>query len=342
MHTTIYDVAKKAKVSIATVSRAINQETRKKVAPETAQQIDDLIKKLCYTPNAAARNLCKSEFKSVGVVIPHHPGIFREDYYSKVLSGIADALLDADYHLKTVMLKCNKKWDNYNFKLGEGVDGLIVTHWHAFFRNKVALENLGLPVVVLSDVEKNVRAHYVSGNHFEGGRLVAQYLYSQGHRNIGVLSGPPDSIDSRLRLEGFDSFLKAETGKVLDPSLISCGHFQEEKGGAAFEDLISRNKNITAIFCLNDNMAFGAIKKMNELGIKCPEQISVVGYDDEKRGESFSPALTTVHVPIYDVAKEASEKLLGLLTGASKKTDFYYKQTLLPVKLIVRNSVRKI
>ena len=88
-------------------------------------------------------------------------------------------------------------------------------------------------------------------------------------------------------------------------------------------------------------MAFGAIKKLNELGIKCPDQISVVGYDDEKRGEAFAPALTTVRVPVYDIAKEASEKLLGLLTGSSKKTEFYYKQTLLPVKLIDRNSVRK-
>ncbi len=342
MNTTIYDVAKKAKVSIATVSRAINPETRQKVAPKTAQHIENLIQKLCYTPNVAARNLCKSKFKSVGVIIPHHPGIFREDYYSKVLSGIADALLDVDYHLKTVMLKCNKKWDSYNFKLGEGVDGLIVTHWHAFFKNKVALENLGVPAVVLSDVEKNVRAHYVSGDHFDGGRLVAEYLYSQGRRTIGILSGPPDSIDSRQRLDGFNSFLKSKTGKVLGADLISCGHFQEEKASDAVDELLSKNKNITALFCLNDNMAFGAINRLRQLGIKCPEQISVVGYDDEKRGESFIPALTTVHVPVYDVSKEASEKLLGLLTGTSLKKDFYYKQTLLPVKLIVRDSVRKI
>ncbi len=341
MNTTIYDIAKKANVSIATVSRALNPETKSKVAPDTAALIESLVKKHNYTPNFAAKNLSRTKFKALGIILPHHEGIFREDYFSNILNGVSDSMLETDYHLKTLMLKCDKKWDTYNFKLGEGVDGLIVTHWRAFFTNKIALENLGLPVVVVSDVEKNVRAHAVSGDHFQGGKLVAEYLYSKGHRKVAIMTGSPNSMDSMLRFNGFNSFWKSKTGKAVDSSLIGCGHFQEEKAGPVVEELFRKNKNITALFCLNDNMAFGAIKRLRGMGIHCPKDISVVGYDNEKRGESFDPPLTSVHVPLYEIAKESSKQLLNFLLEPKMKKDFYYQQTLLPVNLVERGSVRK-
>lgn len=339
---TIYNLAEKLDVSIATVSRAINPETRPKVAPDTLRKIDEAIRKSGYTPNIAAKNLSRSAFKSIGTLFPHHSGIFLESYYSNILCGVADALIDSDHHLKTVMLKCrDEKWDCYNFKLGEGIDGLIVTHWHAFFSKKNVLEKLGLPCVIISDPEKRVQAHFVSGDHFLGGKLAAQHLYSHGHRKVVILTGPADSTDSQLRVKGFKAFW-TEFGLPIDPHLIVSGDFQEEKGAKAVETLFRGKKpEVTAIFSCNDNMAFGAIRKLKTLGLSCPKDISVVGYDNDGRCETFNPPLTTLKVPVYEIAKTAAEKLMKYLKYKNKK-EFFYGHTLVPVSLVERSSVRRI
>ena len=103
---TIYEIAKKAKVSIATISRAMSPETRSKVAPETLTEIDRLVALFGYAPNLAARHLSKTVFKTIGILMPHHPQIFLEDYYVKILAGVADATLETDYQFKIVLLKC--------------------------------------------------------------------------------------------------------------------------------------------------------------------------------------------------------------------------------------------
>lgn len=341
-HLTIYEIAKKANVSIATISRAINPETRTKVKPETLETIDALIRKCGYTPNLAAKSLSKTRFQTIGVLFPQHLGIFLENYYVQVLAGISDALIDTAFHLRMVMLKCvESKYDQYNFKLGEGIDGLIVTHWHAFFRDSASLEKLGIPVVVISDPERGVRVHFVSGDHVQGGRLAAEYLFRQGHRKVGLLTGPRDSMDSRLRVQGFSRFFK-ERGIPILPQHIASGEFQEEKARDAVQRLFAREKpDITAIFCCNDNMAYGAIRKLWELGFSCPKDISVVGYDDDKMAAIFDPSLTTIHVPLYELAVQACRQLVQFLDKKIAKKDFY-THALVPVRLVIRKSVRRL
>ncbi len=340
---TIYDLAEEASVSIATVSRAMNPETRMKVAAKKLQEIDELIEKYHFAPNLAARQLVKARTQTLGVILPHHPGILLEDYYLQVLCGISDEILESEYQFKMLMLKTDKnKWDGYDFQFAEGIDGLIVNHWHSFFSGKEVFERFEIPCVVINDPELSVRAHFVSGDHFQGGRLAAEYLYSQGHRKFAVLTGSPDSEDSHLRLRGFESYLK-EAGLSLSSDFILCGHFQEEEAAKVVEAFFSQRpkSDITALFCLNDHMAFGAIKKLKELGINCPEDISVVGYDDLARGESFEIPLTTVRVPLYEMGREAAQRLVSFLAGEGEET-FFYRQTTHPVSLTVRDSVRRI
>lgn len=338
---TIYEMAKKARVSIATISRALNPETRSKVSPETLEKINVLFRKYQYTPNLAAKNLSKASFKTIGLLLPHHAGIFLEDYYSKILAGTADSLLASDYHLKMVMLKCQKnKWDKYNFKFGEGVDGLIVTHWHAFFSHPSAFEKINVPCIVISDPEPKTRVHFVSGDHLQGGRFAAEYLYSKGHRKIAIFTGPLCSVDSGLRVKGFQSFF-LEKGISLDPELVLCGEFQEEKAYQITEVLVQKRRDITAIFCCNDNMAFGVLRKLAELRMACPDQISVLGYDDDQRASTTHPPLTTIRVPVYDLAKEAGNRLIRYLDEKDPKA-FFYQETLMPVNLVERKSVKRI
>lgn len=342
---TIYEIARKAGVSIATVSRALNPATRGKVRPETLEKIDALVGALGYTPNLAARNLGRSAFKTVGILMPHHRGIFEEDYYTRLLAGLSDTLLESDYQLKLVMLKCEKpRWDHYDFKSAHGIDGLVITHWRAFFSEKAVLENLRLPGVVLNDAGEGIRARFVTADHEQGGRLAAQHFYEQGHRRIGLLTGPADSIDSHAREKGFRGFLKSK-GLDLDPRFVHCGEFQESRAFELARFFIKPPGAVSAVFCANDAMAFGLIRGLRAQGVRVPEDISVAGYDDDRRGESFDPPLTTIQVPLYEMASEAAAWLLQELRESPARGGGALpaagKVLLKPAHLIVRKSVLK-
>ncbi|MEI8345050.1 MAG: LacI family DNA-binding transcriptional regulator [Candidatus Omnitrophota bacterium] len=335
--TTIYEIAKKAGVSITTVSRAINPETRQKVAAETLNRIDETIRRSRYTPNFLAKNLSRTRYKTIGIVVPHLPGLFFSNYYAKILSGIADALLETDYSFKLILLRYDRKWDEFNFKAGHGVDALVLTHWHLFFSEKEALNNLRIPFVAINDPEKDVRAHFVGGDNELGGELVAKYLHTKGHRNIGVLTGPSWSSDSRLRLSGFKSELRRR-GTELNLEWILAADYQKEKAKVLVEQWLLGKPKVSAIFCFNDYMAFGVLEKLKQLRIACPGQVSVIGYDDELGAQYCHPPLTTVHVPLYELAKAAAQELVGFLDQKVKKT-VLVGETKFPVTLVERQSV---
>jgi len=338
---TIYEIAKKASMSVATISRALNPETRDKVAAETRLGIDKLVQRYGYTPNMAARHLRKTSYQTIGILFPHHEGIFLSEYYSQILSGVADQLLGSDYYLKMVLLKPKKpKWDAYDFKAGEGVDGLIVTYWRTFFSNASVLENLNVPCTIISNFEKDVKAHFVSGDHFQGGQIAAEHLYSHGHKKIAVLTGAGGAADAQQRLDGFRSFL-AQKNIRLGPNSIFDVQFKEEEAYKFTETLLNKRPDITAIFCMNDTLALGVLKKLKELGIDCPKKISVIGYDNDRRSEHASPSLTTIQVPVYEAAKKATEHLIQYLSDKDAKR-FFYTHEMLPASLVERKSVRVI
>lgn len=335
---TIYTIAKKANISAATVSRALNPATQHKVAKETLRKIDALAKQLRYTPNLAARNLRKTKYDTIGLVVPHFEGLFSHEYYTTILSGVSDALLGSSYRFKLVMLKEGKtNWSRHNFKASEGVDGLIIVYCPNFHADKKTLEHIDVPCVVLNDYESKVKAHFICGDNFLGGQLAAEHLFSQGHRHIAVLKGPDSSSDSSLRLKGFQSYFKRNK---LETKLfiLKGGNNDEPEAARVTEAFIKSGQKASAFFCLNDRMAFGVLKKLRELNIPCPARVSVMGYDDNLRAGLFEPPLTTIRVPLYDMAKEAVRCLLGHLEN-NKKSGFYYQQTVFPVTLVIRKSV---
>ncbi len=338
---TIYEIAEIAGVSIATVSRAINPDTENRVSPETLKRIRNIISKYGYTPSLAARHMTTAAYKTIGLVFPHHMGIFKQDYYTRVLAGAADGLLETDYQLKMMMLKCEEKnWDRHNFHSGDALDGLIVTHWRSFFSGKAALEKINVPLAVINDVDADISALFISGNHEEGGRLAAEHFYQHEHRKAGVFTGSPDSQDSHLRLKGFRKFFQEK--KINIPlKAVYCAHYQEQLAYQAAKNFIAQNPSITAVFCCNDGMAFGFIRAMKELGLKCPENISVIGYDDEKRAAAFSPALTTIRVPLEELGQEAASRIIQHLQGAADRKTKLSGTVLKPVELVVRNSVKQ-
>lgn len=329
-------MASKAGVSVATISRALNEATRGKVAAPTLEKVERLIAKYRYTPNLAAKCLRESAYKTLGVVLPHHPGIFFNDYYVKLLAGVSDALLQKEYKFKMVLLKTEeRRWDDYGFKYAEGIDGLIVTHWPKFFSDKSFFKRLDIPCVIVNDYEPDISAHFVCCDNEEGGRLAAEHLTSLGHQDFFVLTGHRWSSDSKLRLKGFQAQLKKKGLKLPKENIIEAG-FQLQQAKEKVKEALQQKKKFTAIFCLNDGMAYGAIQAIQEMGFRCPEDISVVGFDNEKESATVVPPLTTVDQPVYALAQEAVAIILSHLQAGGRQKSIHKT---LPVTLIPRNSV---
>ena len=337
----IKEMAKKAGVSVATISRSLNSETRNKLAPKTLEKVDTLIKKYGYTPHLGAKHLRQSSTKTIGVIFPYFKGIFYHSYYVNIIAGVADCLFDTEYQFKILLLKeGNKKWDHYDFKRGERVDGLIVTHWPQFFSDKTVLEKMDIPSVVISDLRKDMKTYFICGDQISGGRQVAEHLYRLGHLKIAVLTGLAISRDGQLRLHGFQTYLK-EKNVFLKPDWIIRCDYREDMAYENVGQILGNQERPTAIFCLNDQMAFGVLRKLRDIRISCPKEVSVVGYDDDPRGVLSIPPLTSVNVPLYDIAKEGARLLVSHLQSKRRKRSFI-GCALFPVKLIERSSVQKI
>ena len=257
---TIYAISKLAGVSTATVSRATNAGTRHKIAPATLARVHRVVEKYGYTPNAAAKQLSGSTCTTIGIVLTHFQGLFFHDYHVQILAGVADALFETEYGLKLIMLKPTPqpRWDRYDFKAGEGVGGLLMTHWPKFFSKASVLEHLRIPCVVINDPEPDLQICCVSGDSFMGGELAARHLYAKGHRRVAVVAGPAWSCDSRLRVTGFTRFFKA--APAASHVRLVHGNYAKEQVYAEVTALFKRSRPATAMFCCNDDMALSALR----------------------------------------------------------------------------------
>jgi DNA-binding LacI/PurR family transcriptional regulator len=192
---------------------------------------------------------------------------------------------------------------------------------------------------MINNVEEGIRARFIAGDHFEGGRMAARHLYENGHRQIAVIGGKDGAPDARLRLEGFRSFLK-EKGMNFGKEAVFDADFREDQAFDLTEELLKLRPRTTAIFCLNDVQAHGVLRKLKELKIPCPGKISVMGYDDDRSSEHSEPPLTTVRVPVRRLAARAVGDLITALEKKSFKS--FFSADYLPVELVERKSVARL
>jgi len=331
-------IAQKAKVSIMTVSRAANPATRHKVAPKTLALIDRLMHEYAYTPSTAARSLRQKKTGCIGVAIPHMPGVFYSPYYAHVLAGVSDYLKGTEYRFKLLMLdEGDERWNRYDFRAGEGVDALVVVHWFKIFSDASVFKNIDIPFAIVNDYDPAIAASFVAVDQESGGRQVAEYLSSSGHRHVGVIAGPDWSLDSAQRVRGFLSAAK-KLGCTVKKDHVVTGDYLEPSGYAGMTKMLHAGSLISAVFCANDQMAYGAMRCLRDRGLRCPEDVSIVGFDDDPISAQINPALTTVSVPVYAMAQKAVELLISSLTQKEAQaipTDFF-KPSLVPRSSVSR------
>lgn len=323
---TIKDVAKLANVAVSTASCAINGKG--KVSEETRKRILKAAEELDYRPNGFARDLKSNSGTGVICMFVNDLG---GPFYSEVLRGIQEVVLCNNYNLIACTPSMTEKY------LAERrVDGAIILSPNISDELLLRVAGPRFPIVVMDREIECKYIHNVLINNTNGAYMATKHLIELGHSRIAYISGPFVSYDNMKRLEGYKLAL-AEKGIPFDQSLVVQGRFTEE-GGFGAAKLLQLNSNsiknkIDAIFCGNDEMAIGAINALNESGIRVPEDISVVGYDDIRLASYIKPALTTVSHNQYEWGTMAANLIFNGFNEESKG-----ERVVLPAELVVRDS----
>lgn len=327
---TIADVAREANVSVATVSRVLNNQGI--VRPETSERVYRAIEKLSFQPNMSARNLRRNETRVILIVAPN----ITNPYYAHILTGIGDSANESGYSA----LIYNTAGDETREKAGldmlkkRRADGAILlasnmdSIWIQEYADKY-------PIVQCSEYALELNAPRVSIDNYKAARNVMEYIIGLGHKKIATISSSNNYISTALRLQGYkDSLERCGLDVRQDYIAFANADYSFKSGKAAAFKLLKQNDRPTAIFCISDTIALGAITAAKELGLRVPEDLTVIGFDDVDDTTMFHPYITTVAQPCYELGKE-SFKILYECMNNEKETN---KKAVLPHKFIIRES----
>ncbi|MGC3980453.1 MAG: LacI family DNA-binding transcriptional regulator [Steroidobacteraceae bacterium] len=324
----IKEVAAETGFSIATVSRALQQPER--VTSKTRKVIEDAVRRLGYKPNAQARNLRTAKTKLIIALVPD----ISNPFYAEVIRGIEQVAHERRYSLLLGDTQHNVAREQAYADILEArqADGLITLIPHI---PKIRVDG-PLPVVNACECVKDRAINSIGVDNVKGAVMAVDHLVSLGHRRIAFIAGPIDSPLTVDRKHGYDLALK-KAGLKIDPDLTMSGNFSIESGLSATEQLIASKLKFSAIFCCNDEMAIGAIGALKAHGLRIPQDVSVIGFDDIRFARYCDPALTTVAQPKLQLGREATGMLLDILVNGHTTV----VKKILPTDLIVRDSTGK-
>jgi LacI family transcriptional regulator len=329
MNITIGELAKIAGVSKTTVSRVINNKPD--VDPATREKIHSLIAEYDFQPNAFAKAISQKQSNHIGLLIPHKAEyVFSNPFYTEVMRGVSTAVDEKGYYL----LVCYAHEVNYmDIYRQKRVDGFVLLSPGSFHKQIIeALTDGSVPFVSTARILAEPEMTYVDVDNFMGASMLMEHLVSLGHERIAFI-GKPTLQSSQDRLSAYQTVLEKagiqydpELALVTDTSSIESGHEYTLR-------LLRSNRPPTAIFLANDVMAIGAINAAHESGLRVPEDISIVGFDDIPFSNYTNPPLTTIHQPAFDKGVRAAQLLIDLL-----ETQEPQESVILPMEMILRRS----
>ncbi|MGI8314145.1 LacI family DNA-binding transcriptional regulator [Halobacillus mangrovi] len=333
MNPTIQDVAKAANVSIATVSRVLNNQPG--FSEKTRLKVLEAIEELGYQPNAIARGLVNRNTGTIGVLFPSVSGMLS----AEVLHGIEARAHEQGYSV----IVCNTAADpektlRYIQLLSEKrVDGLVFVSEEVTEDYYSAFQRMGVPVALVLTQSYKFPLPYVKVDDSHAAYTATRHLIDSGHKHIGMISGNPTELMAGMgRIEGFKRAL-LEAGLPYSDSLVETStSFTYENGVENFPKLIERHPETTAVFAASDEIAIGAIAAAYKMDIRIPEDVSIIGYDNLKHAEMSIPPLTTIAQPFQRMGEKAIEMVLAM------KQEKNAESAILSHKLVERESVKKI
>jgi DNA-binding LacI/PurR family transcriptional regulator len=325
---TLEMVAALAGVSRATVSRVVNHVPS--VDEDIAAKVRQAILAVNYTPNRAARSLASRRPNSVTLIVPESTSkVFADPFFASVVQGVALYLGETDYTLNMVIASEAKPEKTRAFLLGGNVAGALVVSHHAGDRSWTHLSDY-IPMVFAGRPLGEGARYYVDVDNEAAAAGATRVLVEGGRTNIGTIAGPQDMPPGIDRLTGWRSAM-AEAG--FEDSLVEYGDFTLASGAKAMRRLLASGRPVDGLFVANDQMAAGAYTVLQERGLRIPQDVAVVGFDDDSFATSVNPPLTTVHHPIIEMGKKMAEILVDLIEG--KDAD---RVTRIPTSLVIRES----
>lgn len=330
---TIRDVAKRADVSVATVSRILNNLGG--YSDKTKHKVMKTIDEIGFRPNAIARSLNNRQTQTIGVLFP----ALTSEFTSALLHGIEEYAHSQGYSV----LVCNTDIDghrtmNYLKVLREKqVDGIIFVSEKLVEGYKEELRAMKIPVVLVASATDDPQYPHIKIDDRQAAYDATSYLINKGHRRIAMISGTMGDANATVpRIEGYKQAL-LDKGLPFLAEWIAYGDFFYESGAQAMESLLTSQFNISAVFAASDEMAAGAMHMAARAGIRVPEQLSIIGFDDIRLSKMVHPPLTTVHQPLTEIGQAAASKLLQMTkTGQSEPS------LILPHRIVERQTVKEI
>jgi LacI family transcriptional regulator len=327
---TIREVAKQAGVSIATVSRHINQTAT--VSPKVASRLDEVMETLKYVPHSTARNLATKKTNAIGLLlIPYN---FYGDFFAPLLHGIEEVVAEAGFNL---LISSNLACQNSSIPSALGphnTDGLLGFAESLPDAGLSNFYNMKFPMVLLHrTAPPNLSIPCVTVENKSASKMIVDHLIDVHHRRrIIFLRGPEKQEDSQWREAGYRASLEAHH-IPYNPELVWSGEFERGFARNTMREIFLAGVEFDAIFAGNDDAAIGVLSALRETGKEIPKEVSVVGFDDQRTASYLIPTLTTIHAPTQEVGRVAARQLINIIRGGQADP-----LTLLPTEMVIRNS----
>lgn len=321
----IEDVAARAGVSITTVSRVINRVPT--VSRKNQSKVEEAVAFLKYRPDVSAQRLARGTNNSIGLVMPGYPGIFHSYYAIELIRGVGHACetlrLDLVFHIANANNPIN------SYSVGGIIFADIIEN-----RNQVKdTIDAGVPCMVINNIVSDLDVNYIGIDNEAGGEIAADYLVSLGHKRIATVTGNLQTQAGGFRLKGFQAMLEKKN-IPLPKEYIVQGDYSRRSARVAAENLLDLTNRPTAIFAASDDMALEIMATVLEKGLKVPNDISIVGFDDNPASLYGPIALTTIRQPLFRVAEDSVRHLNNIIIG--KKTSCV--KVVIKPELVVRDS----
>jgi len=326
---TISDVASAAGVHPATVSRALNPAAKSQVSAATVKKVQEVATALGYVPNVMARGLRTKLSMTVGVVIPD----LTNPIFPPIVRGIENFLAPRGYTALLANTDGRESLEAAVVKslMERQVDGFIIATGLQDHPLLAELWEQKVPAVMANRGSDQTPYPLVTGNDISGIQASVSLLKKLGHRNIVHLAGPLSFSTSKIRSDAIEKACREEGIRC---TIVQSAALTVEEGQRSMDTLLSENRSFTAVQAGNDLLALGALRSMRRHGLRCPEDISVIGFNDMPFAEDFNPGLTTIRVPLEEIGTESARLLFESITSGKREQVI----VTLPVSLIVRAS----
>ena len=331
---TIKDIASLTGFSITTVSRALNGHDD--VNEQTKEKIEATAEKIGYVPNILAQNLVMKKSKTIGILVNELKRESAKDNFTfEMLCGVNDALADSDYEFVLLSTSTAKQKNKTLKQLCEErqLAGVIIQGLKSDDQYLEEIIDSNVPCVLIDILITNETTRYVTANQTDSIKDAIKYLQRLGHSAIAYMNGSEEAHVSKIRKQGYLDALK-EIGIPANEDYIINGQYNEDIAKKVALSFLINNPEVTAIFCASDVMAIGVLNAARELGIKVPDQLSIIGFDNIVLSRYTTPPLTTIAQSPYNMAIESTHLLTSMIEGEQEKTPF----KLLNSELIIRES----